>query len=210
MQVPAEITYGNCEPSEELRAEIARQLDRLEKFSGRITSCHVLVEAPKTRHRKGDPFRIELRIAMPERRDVLVCRQRGDVPEDEHPLVALHRAFHTARRQIEDAAREMRGAVKTHETPDHGRVARFLAGEDCGFIETDDGYEIFFSRNAVLNDAFDQLVVGSEVRFVEQEGDKGPQASSVRLIGKHHPTSRRSEWTFPASRAQASQRTAGR
>ena len=66
-------------------------------------------------------------------------------------------------------------------------MARFLAGEDCGFIETDDGYEIFFSRNAVLNDAFDQLVVGSEVRFVEQEGDKGPQASSVRLIGKHHP-----------------------
>ena len=188
MQARAEITYRNCEPLEEVRVEVGRQIEKLEKFSGRITSCHVLVEGPKTRHRKGDPFRIELRIAMPGHRDILVSRQHGDVPEDEHPLVAMHRAFHAARRQIEDAARELRGAVKTHETADHGRVARFLAGEDCGFIETDDGRDVFFSRNAVLNDAFDQLVVGSQVRFVEHVGDKGPQASSVRLIGKHHPT----------------------
>ena len=51
-----------------------------------------------------------------------------------------------------------------------------------------DAHDVFFSRNAVLNDAFDQRVVGSQVRFVEHVGDKGPQASSVRLIGKHHPT----------------------
>jgi hypothetical protein len=31
------------------------------------------------------------------------------------------------------------------------------------------------------------LVVGSEVRFVEEEGDKGAQARTVRLIGKRHP-----------------------
>ena len=44
-----------------------------------------------------------------------------------------------------------------------------------------------FHRNAVLDGAFDRLVVGSEVVFVEEEGDKGAQASTVRLIGKHHP-----------------------
>ena len=65
-------------------------------------------------------------------------------------------------------------------------MARFLADEDCGFIETSDGREVYFHRNAVLNDEFDHLVVGAEVRFVEQQGDKGPRASSVRLIGKHH------------------------
>lgn len=187
MQVPAEITFRNCESSEELRTEIAKQLHRLEKFSGRITSCQVVIEAPKTRHRQGDAFKVELRIAMPERKNILVSRSHGDIPENEHPLVAIRNAFHAAQGQIEDAAREMRGAVKTHEPPDHGRITRFLAGEDCGFIETNDGREVFFSRNAVLNDGFDDLMVGSEVRFVEQQGDKGPQASSVRLIGKHHP-----------------------
>ena len=44
----------------------------------------------------------------------------------------------------------------------HGRVAKLLAGDECGFIET------------------------AEVRFVEEEGAKGAQASTVRLIGKHH------------------------
>jgi len=188
MQVPAEITFRNCEPSEELRTEIARELDRLEKFSGQITSCHVVIEGPSSRHRKGGAFNVELRIAMPERKDILVSRSHGDIPGNEHPLVAIRNAFHTAQGQIEDAEREMRGDVKTHQPPDHGRVTRFLAGEDCGFIETNDVRELFFSRNAVLNDGFDRLVVGSEVRFVEQQGDKGPQASSVRLIGKHHPT----------------------
>jgi cold shock CspA family protein len=38
----------------------------------------------------------------------------------------------------------------------------------------------------VLNGAFDRLTVGSEVRFVEEEGMKGSHASRVRLGGKHH------------------------
>ena len=140
-----------------------------------------------TRHRKGDCFKVQIRIAMPEHKDIVVTRPHEDVRENEHPLVAIRNAFTAAQRQIEDAGRQMRGAVKSHEAPDHGRVARFLAGEDCGFIETVDGTEVFFHRNAVLNDRFDHLVIDSEVRFVEQHGEKGSQASSVRLVGKHHP-----------------------
>ena len=64
-------------------------------------------------------------------------------------------------------------------------MAKFLADGDCGFIETPDGREVYFHRNAVLNDAFDRLTVGSDVRFVENEGVKGSQASTVR-VGKHH------------------------
>jgi cold shock CspA family protein len=66
-------------------------------------------------------------------------------------------------------------------------VKKFLAGEDCGFIETAEGREIYFHRNAVLGGAFDRLIVGSEVRFVEEKGVKGAQASTVHLIGKRHP-----------------------
>ena len=61
-----------------------------------------------------------------------------------------------------------------------------LAADECGFIETTDGREIYFHRNAVLDGAYRRLRVGSEVRFVEEEGAKGAQASTVRLIGKHH------------------------
>jgi cold shock CspA family protein len=48
------------------------------------------------------------------------------------------------------------------------------------FIETADGCEVYFHCNSVLDDAFEHLTVGSEVRFVEEMGEKGPQATSVR------------------------------
>jgi hypothetical protein len=36
---------------------------------------------------------------------------------------------------------------------------------------------------------FDHLDVGMEVRFVEEPGELGPQASTVHVIGKHHVVS---------------------
>ena len=192
MQTPIEIAFQHCEPSEEIRAEIARQVRRLERFSDRITSCHVTVAGPQTRHREGDRFKIDIRIAMPEHHDVIVTRTHGDAPEREHPLVAVREAFDAAVRQIEDLARETRDQVKDrqvkdHQAESHGRVTKFLAGEDCGFIETAEGREVYFHRNAVLGGAFDRLTVGSEVRFVEEQGVKGAQSSAVRLVSKHHP-----------------------
>ena len=57
---------------------------------------------------------------------------------------------------------------------------------DYGRIQTPDGREIYFHRNSVVNSDFDQLEPGLEVRFSEEPGDEGPQATSVQLIGKHH------------------------
>jgi hypothetical protein len=51
MQTPLEIAFQNSEPSDAVRSEIERQAKRLERFSDRITSCHVTVVAPQTRHR---------------------------------------------------------------------------------------------------------------------------------------------------------------
>jgi cold shock CspA family protein len=58
--------------------------------------------------------------------------------------------------------------------------------EDYGKIGTPDGRVIYFHRNSVLNGGFDALEVGNEVRFAEEAGDLGPQASSVSPVGKHH------------------------
>jgi cold shock CspA family protein len=187
MQTPLVIAFQNSEPSNAIRSEVERQAKRLEKVSDRITSCHVTVMAPPTRHRHGGLFKIDIRIAMPEHKDVIVSKTHGDAPEHEHVMVAIRDAFAAAQRQIEDRVREMRGQVKPHEAEDHGRVTKFIAGEDCGFIETADGREVYFHRNSVLDDAFDALRIGSEVRFVEEMGDKGAQASTVRVVSKHHP-----------------------
>jgi cold shock CspA family protein/ribosome-associated translation inhibitor RaiA len=174
------------EPSESIKAEIESEAKRLEKFSDRITSCHVTVIAPNNHHQHGVPYKVDIYIAMPEHKDIVVNKTHGDVKEHEHVTVAIKDAFASAQRQIEDAVREMRGYVKSHEGEDHGRVTKFLADQDYGFIETPDGREIYFHRNSVLEGAFDHLRVGAEVRFVVEIGAKGLQATTVRAICKHH------------------------
>lgn len=185
MQTPPEIAFHHFEPSDALHAEVAKQLARLEKFSERITSCRLTV-GKSARRQQGDLFEVALRVAMPGHKDVVVDRSHGDAPEHEHAAVAVRDAFDAAIRQIEDAMRDLRGEVKQHAAPAQGKVTRFLAGEDCGFIETRDGREIYFHRHSVADGAFDRLEVGSEVRFEEEAGAKGAQAKTVHVVGKRH------------------------
>jgi ribosome-associated translation inhibitor RaiA len=113
MQTPVEIAYRHYQPSEEVRAEIAAQARRLEALSPRITSCRVVVSGPQNRNRSGDVLEVELRIAMPNHRDIIVDRCRDHASEDEQALIAIRQAFVMAKRQIENAEQEMRDEVKT-------------------------------------------------------------------------------------------------
>jgi len=54
-----------------------------------------------------------------------------------------------------------------------------LPEKDHGFIEAEDGHEIYFHRNSVTGSGFDTLQVGDEIRYVEETDDLGPQASIV-------------------------------
>jgi cold shock CspA family protein len=51
-----------------------------------------------------------------------------------------------------------------------------------GFLESDDGREIYFHRQSVLGDAFDKFSLGTKVFFAEEEGEKGPQARTAIAI----------------------------
>ena len=73
--------------------------------------------------------------------------------------------------------------MKAHETQPVATVSKL--DNDFGFLQTSDGREIYFHRNSVLNGAFSRLQVGARVAFAEEPGEKGPQASTVRLVDKH-------------------------
>jgi hypothetical protein len=63
----------------------------------------VTVVAPTMRRRKGELFAINIRVAIPHHKDILVSKTHGDAPEHEHVMVAIKDAFAAAQRQIEDA-----------------------------------------------------------------------------------------------------------
>ena len=67
-----------------------------------------------------------------------------------------------------------------------GEFRRFLQKKTTGFIATPDEGEIHFHRNSVIDNAFDRLNVGPEVRFAEEFGEKEAQASTVQPMGEHH------------------------
>jgi cold shock CspA family protein len=62
-------------------------------------------------------------------------------------------------------------------------VTKLSSHEGYGFLTTPEGEEIYFHRNSVLNDAFERLAIGTRVRFVEEAGEQGPQASTVAIVG---------------------------
>ena len=96
---------------------------------------------------------------------------------------AVGDAFKRAGRQLQDQVRLMQGAVKSHQEAPRGRVTKLDKGTGFGFIETDDGLEIYFHKNSVLDDGFARLGVGTRVSFAEEIGEKGPQASTVKILG---------------------------
>ena len=186
MQTPLQITFRNTEPSPAVEADIRKKTDKLEQFYDRIMSCRVTVEMPHGHHHQGKLYEVRIELGVPD--DVLVVSHEHHHRDTAHEdvYVAIRDAFDAMRRQLEDHTRRRRGKVKQHELPAGGRVISLHPQEGYGKIGTSEGRVIYFHRNSVLKDAFDRLEVGSEVRFAEEAGEQGPQASSVILVGKHH------------------------
>lgn len=179
MQRPFKITSRDFALTEAIETEIRDKSAALESFYEHISACEVTVHAPAIKHhRKGGPFIVGIRLTVPGKELVV------DHQSEEELSLAIREAFDAARRRLEDYAREQRGSVKSHEAVALGRVSRLEPGLDYGFLETLDGREIYFHCHSVLDGAFDKLEVGNKVRFAEEEGEQGPQASSVVLI-KH-------------------------
>ncbi len=186
MQVPLQIAFEGIQHSDVIEARIRDEADKLEEFFGRIISARVVVARPQHRHHKGDVYHIRVHLVVPDAADIVVNREPAATGAHEDVYVTIRDAFKAARRQLQDVIRKRSGRVKEHEVPPHGVILELRPEEDHGFIAASDGREIYFHRNSVENNRFDELKAGQEVRFSESVGDKGPQASFVQPIGKHH------------------------
>jgi ribosomal subunit interface protein len=183
MQVPLRITFRQLAPSDALEAKVRERAAKLERFAEHVTGCHVVIETPHRHHHQGKLFHVTVDVTLPGG-ELIVSREAQQHHAHEDAFVAIRDAFDAAIRRLEDHVRRRRVQVKRHEEPPHGRVRTLFAEEGYGFIETADGREVYFHRNSVLDGGFDALEVGRRVRFVEELGEKGPQASSVHPLEK--------------------------
>ncbi|MEO7163874.1 MAG: HPF/RaiA family ribosome-associated protein, partial [Bdellovibrionia bacterium] len=184
MEVPLRLTFKNLDPSNAVASHVRELLDRLAKFYPRIVSCLVIIEVPHRNHQKGNLFLIHIILNIPGGELAIKQHQKLAVANQDI-YVAIHEAFDRAKRGLDEHNQIQNRQIKKHSSPySRGHVARLLTNEegdyenDYGFLETEDGRDIYFHRHAVLGKNYDQLEIGTEVRFIEEQGDLGPQAST--------------------------------
>jgi cold shock CspA family protein len=184
MQTPAQIELEGVRETPELQASIDQHFAELENRFGRLTAGRVVVKGPGDHHRTGGQFQVSIRLALPDGREVNVGRTPKQDDRYTDLTFAVDNAFKRARRQLQDRARLMRGQTKQHESQPVGTVVRIDPSGEFGFLESADGREIYFNRSSVLDGA-SNITVGTRVSYVEEIGEKGPQASTVKTLGKH-------------------------
>jgi cold shock CspA family protein len=161
-------------------------------------SCRVVVTIPHRHHEAGNRFSLRIDLTVPGgeiavNRESNLHASRKDLGEQDWVKqfevegmrkdlkLVIREAFDVARRRIQDYARKRRLEVKTHVEMPRGRVIAWIPEAHCGAIQAPDGHELYFHENSVLGTGLKRLRVGAEVVFVEERGEKGPQASSVQV-----------------------------
>ena len=179
MQTALQLRWHNVDPSDAVAAHVREEVARLERFWDRITGCAVTLEAPSKHHRhSGAQYRVRIELTVPGGR-LVVGRDPPKTWTHTDLYLTVKGAFREARRQLADHVRRLDARVKTHALPAFAAVTRVLPEGGYGFLRTPDGREIYFHERSVLGGEFRRLRVGSMVRFVEEAGDEGPQASTV-------------------------------
>ena len=200
MLLPVQVTFRNMKDPAGLEELVQKEAARLEHFYDRITSCRVVVERPQ-RAESSKLYHVRIDLGLPNGelvvkhaptlhgtlQDIKVERSRREAESvlvHKSPQRAIHEAFHEMRRRLQDYARKQEGSVKTIPKLAEGEVKEIFPDEGYGFLDTTDGRQIYFNQASVLDGHFGRLRVGTRVRFAEEMGEKGPQASTVKVI---HP-----------------------
>ena len=187
MQIAPEVIFHDVDRSAWVENYVLDRVQRLDKFAEGITSIRVSLSKDQASHHKGNRYSVMVEVRTPPNHDLAARKYKviRDMPSQLPALINL--AFGAVERQLKKTAQLRRGEEKSHARPDgqaHGIVEK-LFGEGYGFLRSlDDERQVYFHRNSVLHGDFERLAAGTEVRFTPQEGDDGPQASSVQIVAK--------------------------
>jgi cold shock CspA family protein/ribosome-associated translation inhibitor RaiA len=180
MQTPLRIAGPDFHLTDEIKSEIRERAAKLDHLFDDIISCRVAVEAPVGHHRKGGPYNVRIDLVVPDKE--LVATHRNG----ENLQAGIREAFEAIELQLVEYKKIRTRPFKRHIhlTPPRGIIIKLLRELGYGFIGTSDGREIYFHRNSVMEPGFDKLDIGTPVRFNEEQGADGPQASTVHISDK--------------------------
>ena len=185
MQVPLKMTFRNVPKSAAMEALIRKQAAKLERVCSHLMSCSISVEKPQTHQKSGNPFRVRLDVTVPPDHELVTVRDAGEGDLHQRLPTVVRQAFDATQRQLKKLTERQRGKVKSHpEQAVAGFVIRLFRKAGYGFINSLEGREIYFHKNSLPAAEFNRLEIGTGVRWSEEEGENGPQATVVRIVNK--------------------------
>jgi len=188
MQTAPEVIFHDVDRSAWVENYIQERLQRLDKFAEGITSCRVSLTQDQASHQKGNRYSVLVEVRTPPNHD-LAAKKAKVIHDMQTQLPALiNLAFGAIERQLKKTAQLRRGEGQVRELRRDGQphgIVEKLFDEGYGFLrEIGEDRQIYFHRNSVLHGDFERLAIGTEVRFTPQEGENGPQASSVQIVAR--------------------------
>ena len=188
MQTAPELIFHNVERTAWLETYILERVQRLDRFADGITSCRVSLTREQSSHHKGNRYSLMVEARTPPNHD-LAAKKAKIVRDPAAQLPALiNLGFGALERQLKKTAALRRGEDKRADGDPAGQahgIVEKLFGEGYGFLRAlRDDRQVYFHRNSVLHGDFERLAIGTEVRFSLQDGEQGPQASSVQIVAK--------------------------
>lgn len=180
--IPFQITFLDFPESDAVWIAVQKKVEKLEHFFANIVRCEVVISCPH-RHRHADRlYHVQIHLSMPGE-DVIISHDREKNESHRDIYVAIRDAFRAAERQLQDRVRILRHEVKSHrQLMSEGKISKVFLDEGYGFLSTVDGREIYFGDDSLLEGKLDHLNIGQKVRFMEVPGEKGPLATSMRVI----------------------------
>jgi ribosomal subunit interface protein len=171
------IESRNIEMIPEWKHEIEERMTKLQSvydtlIHGRVTLTKNL------HHNKSEQVAEALVVVSLPGRHTITARKENKTFEE--AIRAAFVAMQTELRRYHDrrAATDIRNPV----IPLRGVISKLFPEQGYGFILQAGGGEVYFHRNAVHGFQFEDLEDGAEVAFNVEEGDKGPQATTVNPV----------------------------
>lgn len=181
MKVPLQIAFHGVPSSPRIEDLVRERAGKLERFCDHLSSCRVTVEKPHRSRGTAEHWQVRIDLRVPPGHELVVRRESTEQTARDGLYGVVVDAFDAAKRRLEKLTARQRGDVKAHPEQEVAGIVRRLF-EDHGFLRTMDGRDVYFHQNAVVSGRFDELGIGMGVAFEEEEGDEGPQATSVRII----------------------------
>ncbi len=168
------IESRNVEMMPQWETEIEERIAKLEAAHKGLIHARVTLTKNMHHQKSRNVAEALIVITLPVRHTITARKEEKTFEE------AIRAAFLSMEIELRKF-REKRGskAIRVPSIPFRGVICKLFPREGYGFILQEGGGEVYFHRNAVHGLKFEALEDGTEVGFNMEEGEKGPQATTV-------------------------------